>query len=485
MKALVLLIAALLGTTASAQYWRALGQGVVGPASVQTLYGDSVSDRLLAGGTFMWILNEQDTVLGMGQAAWNGSRWDSLATRIQPINGNNSAEQTYWFLRYEGHLYACGAFAFQTPGGNSNFNLARLDEDNQQWENLGCNIPHLSGIKTLVPKEPQSTLYATGYLGSADEFCGMAPANVFTYDGTAFHPWPPMELIPDNPTNYVGTIFDYKGYTYVTCSLRDPLGPGYVTFLRWNGTAWEHVPGWNTLSPIKDILIRDDILYVAGTFTQDDGGPGNLVAAFNGEEWNDMGGGLYYTWAPMSGSALDLEWFQGELWVCGYFNWAAGIAARSIAKWNGRQWCIPPGDFRWAYYSQSKLHQMAVWRDSLYVCGGILSVDWVPMKHVVQWLGGDEMEACSDSVGTGVPGHQMPQRISVASLPGEGRWELRFPQTGPWIVDVIDASGREVHRLQVQADAMDLDLSWAAGGMYIVHATHVDGTNCHVKLVKP
>jgi hypothetical protein len=324
----------------------------------------------------MWIKNDTDTVLGMGQAAWNGTRWDSLATRIQPISGNNSTAPTHWFLRFGGRLYACGFFGFQVPDGTWNNNLARLDETNQRWENLGCNIPFLTGITTLVPKEPDTTLYATGYLGYASEFCGYPPSCVFRYDGSAFHIWEPFNQIPDDEDNYVGTVFDFHGKTYMSCSLPDPTGPGFVSFIRWNGSSWEHVPGWNTLSPIKEILIHDDTLYVAGTFSLADGGPGNLVAAFDGENWSDMGGGLSYTWAPMSGAALDLEWWHGELWTCGLFNLAGGIPANSIAHWDGHRWCVPPGVFRQSNYNYlSTLEDMAVWRDSLYVCGSIAYID--------------------------------------------------------------------------------------------------------------
>ncbi|MBZ0206411.1 MAG: hypothetical protein K8H89_08805, partial [Flavobacteriales bacterium] len=179
-----------------------------------------------------------------------------------------------------------------------NKSFARLDESTMHWEALECTNPDIaSGLVTLVPKEPQNTLYATGYTGS---LCGYPESCVFRYDGSAFHIWEPFNQIPEGNDRYVGTVFDFQGKTYMTCSLPDPVdGSGWVSFIRWNGTAWEHVPGWNTLSPIKDISIRNDTLYVAGTFTMADGGPGNLVAAFNGEQWNNMGGGLYYDPVPM------------------------------------------------------------------------------------------------------------------------------------------------------------------------------------------
>ncbi len=229
-----------LGGFAHAQFWRPLGLGTVGVTEIQTLYGDSISDRLLAGGTFTWIQNVDDTVLGMGQAAWNGSRWDSVAHRIAP-----SVLPTFWFLRFQGELYACGAYLFYDNDGNVNLSFARLNDVTHYWEALECTNPFpQSGLVTIVPKVPDTTLYATGSTGSV---CGLPESCVFRYDGSAFHSWAPFDLIPPDNNNYVGMIFDYKGKTYLTGSVRDPLGPALMaTFLRWNGSSWEHVPGWNT-----------------------------------------------------------------------------------------------------------------------------------------------------------------------------------------------------------------------------------------------
>lgn len=480
----VALATTLIGVVAYAQYWKAVGRGTIGPTEVQTLYGDSVSDRLLAGGTFLHILNETDTVLAFGQAAWNGLRWDSLATRIQAYGGGEGAQQTYWFLRFQGQLFACGGFGFFDSLGQVNRGMARLNPVSHVWEPLQCVNPNFGGMETLVPKEPQNTLYATGYMGS---ICGFPESCVFRYDGSAFHVWEPFNQIPQGLNDaYVGTIFDFQGKTYMTCSLPDPVdGSGFVSFLRWNGTAWEHVPGWNTLSPIKEILIHNDTLYVAGTFSIADGGPGNLVAAFSNDQWSDMGGGLFYTPAPMSGAALDLEWFHGDLWACGLFNLAGGIPAHSIAHWDGHRWCVPPGDFRWIFNSQSKLLDMAVWRDSLYVCGGILTVDWDTMKQVVQWIGGDAVDDCS-TVGIGETTQPVPDgHLLITPLPGEDSWTVRFPHPGTWKLEVYDATGRFVKHIHTEGQAIEFNLASAAPGIYIVHTKDVHGSAWVRKIRNP
>jgi len=465
--------AALCGA-ANAQYWKAVGLGPVGPTEVQTLYGDSVSNRLLAGGTFLHILNENDTVLAFGQAAWNGTRWDSLATRIQGFEGGEGVQQTFWFLRFQGALYACGGFALQQSNGELTNNMARLDEQTERWEGLGCDIPSISGILTLVPKEPDTTLYATGYLGYDDEFCGYPPSCVFRYDGSAFHIWEPFNQIPYDADNYVGTVFDFHGKTYMSCSLPDPTGPGFVSFIRWNGSSWEHVPGWNTLSPIKEVLIHNDTLYVAGTFSLADGGPGNLVAAFDGENWSDMDGGLSYPPAPMSGAALDLEWFHGELWSSGVFSKAGNVNCTGIAHWNGHQWCVPPGEILHAngQYGEA-ITDMAVWRDSLYICGGFATIDGAPMRQVAQWIGGDATGDCST---VGIDEERAHNStLSVYPLTDPGRWTVHFPSNGIWTLSAFDVMGRSVGTWNSSGTQMVLDLTDRSQGIYLLRANSVAG----------
>ncbi len=135
-----------------------------------------------------------------------------------------------------------------------------------------------------------------------------------------------------------------------------------------------------------------------------------------------MGGGLFYNPVPMSGVVWDLEWFHGKLWACGQFDQAANLPAHSIAHWDGHRWCVPPGDFRWIFNSQSKLLDMAVWRDSLYVCGGILTVDWDTMKQVVQWIGGDAVDDCS----TDLDLRGMPVFRGLIGPMPEGRNIIRY-----------------------------------------------------------
>jgi hypothetical protein len=354
--------------------WKALGRGLtLGAHEVQTLFADTVSDRLLAGGTFLRIWNADDSVLCVGQAAWNGTRWDSLAHRIQPINSNVSANQTFWFQRFQGSLYSCGNYKFQTASGEWNESFARLNEAEQRWEALECINPSSSYLDQLVHKTPGAQhLYATGYRSSG--LCGYPVACVYRYDGSAFHVWEPWSQIPEYESNYVGYVFEFQGMTYVTGVFRDPHSSGFLFFARVNNGVWEPVPGWGNAYHIRDVLIRDDVLYVCGTFKESNGAPGNLVAAFDGTTWNNLGGGLSLQIMSGGSTAMRMKWHNGHLYVTGTFDRAGNLPLNGgLAIWNGSQWSGLPGAFHTWHPNVpdiAMLRDIAFWRDSLYICGG-------------------------------------------------------------------------------------------------------------------
>lgn len=449
-------------------YWKGLGRGPVGPTEVQTLFGDSASDRLLAGGTFLSIMNETDTVLGVGQAAWDGQRWDSIAHRVQPIGGG-SAQQTFWFLRFQDALYACGAYTFMTDQAVWNTAFARLNETTQRWEALECINPAMSALNTLVQKTPGATsMYATGY---SESLCGYPEACVYRYDGSAFHEWEPWSLIPGFSSNYVGYVFDFQGRTYMTGVFANPIGAGTRYFMRFNGTAWEEVPGWGNAYHIRDVLIHDDVLYVCGTFRQSTGAPGNMVAAFDGQNWSDMGGGLSLQAMPGGSSAKRMKWHRGHLYVGGVFDHAGGQALNGgLAIWNGSEWSGLPGAFRTPHPVDpdiAMLRDLAFWRDSLYVCGYFDQIDGAPVRGVAQYLG------ALPGGGTGMGASpQGGSALSCSTIDGGSTWVVALPDSHPWRLDILNALGQTVLTLPAARLSTTFSLPRAGPGVYYVHASH-------------
>ncbi len=410
-------------------------------------------------------------------AQWNGARWDSIGHRMHEISGN-AASQVYWFVRYNNALYTCGAFTFAVVPDTANGYFARLNETTQRWEALECINPVTSGLGGIVPRhDQQDNLYMTGFSSS---ICGYPEAAVFRYDGDGFHEWPPFQEIPYYANNYIGTVFEFQGYTYMSGSYRDPLSSGFCNLMRHNGSTWEYVPGWGSGSgAIKDVVIHNDVLYIVGAF-REPGTPGNGLAAFDGQNWLDFGTGLELAIAPGYTSVLTLQWFHDDLFVGGQFTTAGGIPANGLAKWNGTQWCSLPGFDQEPGPNPQSVPGMAVWRDSLYIVGAFTELEGQPFNRVAQWIGGDAVSGCSTPIS--VPefnGQQEPLSVWNST---ESTWTIQLPYEDLWSVSVFDATGNEIRSEQVTGKQGNVDLPDLAHGIYIVRATDHQGVPFTAKI---
>lgn len=475
------LLPVLLAPGAMAQYWKSLDGGVPdSPGTVYVIYGDSVWDRLLLGSTIKWIVHGTDTLLIRGTAQWNGTTWDSLPSPVEPCDGpgNGCGGGVFEFTRYNGELYVNGNFGFYTPDSLVNESFARWNEDSTRWEALECLSPFMNGILTFVPVPPQDTMYFTGYRGS---LCGYPESCVFQYDGSAFYPFAPFDDLPYYSGNYVGYVFKYLEQYYMTGLLTvDTVDVEFYGLMRYTGSAWEPVPGFETAAPIKDVLIHDGRLYLCGYFFTANGAPGNMVTMYDGTQWSDLGGGLLYD-LPSSGYgvALDLLEWNGDIYVAGQFNYAGGVPAENVARWNGSQWCGMGGHSITSGGDIGVAGSVTVWRDTLFMCGGFVTMDGDTMNNVAKWLG--VVENCSEPIA--VQEVEEPLVIHANLLDPEGVWSVVLTTDLEDAV-LVDALGRTVVGL-AQTNRRDLrvDLRANAPGIYAVICS--DGENSTaIKLVK-
>lgn len=465
---------------AHAQYWGPLGNGIPNIiGDVRVVYGDTIWDRLLTGSPASWIINGPDTLTIAGVAQWDGAVWDTLPSRLQSVQGSpqNGCAPVYGLFRYREELYANGYFGFTTPSGEYNYAIARWDTVSDTWEALECLNPN-NGMLTMLHVPPTDTMYFTGYRSS---ICGYPESCVFEYDGAGFYPFEPYFAWPGIPEDdYVGYVFRFQGELYMTGLLNSTVTGDFYGFLKYNGLSWDTVPGFSTSAPIKNVLIHDEKLYVCGYFFTNTGAPGNLVTVFDGQQWSDMGGGL--RWAlpnSTSGNAYDLHEWNGDIYVAGQFNYAGGVPAKNVARWNGHQWCgmggeyTPPG---------AQAFSVTDWRDTLYIAGGFTTIDGDTMNNVAKWLG--QVEYCSPSVGIEEAGIRTQVLIPIL-LDATGLWQLKVPE-GAQVLRLYNAQGRLVReeRLANQQTVL-IDLSGEPSGFYALSCTDSNGMVRHAKIFAP
>ena len=442
-------------------HWKALGRGPQ-QASVHSIMADTLADRLIVCGDFNYYMNEEDTIQCCSVAQWRGTRWDTLA---HPMVDDDQilCGEAWWLSRFNSRLYICGGGVLladgtlPAPGG-----FLQLNEQTLRWQPLICPNPYYSSLAIVAPRETagQPYIYLTG---EAWSLCGFPEACVFRYDGLSITQWEPWAQIPSSTSNVVNYMFEYRDKVYVGGIIANPVGPGFKTLLRHNGTNWEEVPGYNG-GLIKDISIYRDTLYFAGQFSVPGGVGGSGVAAFDGEQWFPLGDGLALPIAPQYASGHSLRWFHDELYVGGGFSHAGGIPANGFAKWNRRQWCSLPGFDVNSFDQPRKVNSMAVWRDSLYVEGMFTTLEGAPIRYLAQWIGGDAVTDCSSPVGIQEPASE--QVLRPSPNPTSGRFNIIGLPANAATVELHDATGHLV--LREKALGEEIDITGIASGLYCI-----------------
>lgn len=379
-------------------------------------------------------------------------------------------------MRYQGQLYANGSFILETSDSIANRYYARWDEGLQQWVALDCINPVVGGASTLKVSEDGSTMYSLGY---RNNFCGLPSACVFENTGDGFHSFAPWNAWPSTYNDYLGFVFKYQDMYYMSGLVTDSTTQDWYTFLRFNGSTWEPVPGWNTVGPIKDVLIYEGKLYVCGYFFTSEGAPGNMVAVYDGTSWSGLGTGLQYYPTPTTyGIAYDLLGWNGDVYVAGQFFYAGGVQANCVARWDGDRWCGLGGIF--AYGPQhGQASSLTVWRDSLYMAGAFHTIDGDSVFNVAKWLG--QVETCSEPMG--LPevlntNHSLTPRL----VDPDGVWMFDLPSNSGWAVTVFDAQGRRSFPDGTYSG--ELDLRELPHGVYLVMCTSRSGEVRSAKVVK-
>ncbi|MBK7382140.1 MAG: T9SS type A sorting domain-containing protein [Flavobacteriales bacterium] len=450
-----------------AQNWGLLGSGL--PPDPHTIYADTVSDKLLVGGRFRRVHNGNDSVDVMGVAAWDGQRWDSLANRLQTVDGDwqEWVSPIDRFRRYQGQLYASGSFGMMLTDTTFLHNNARLNEATMNWEPLECDF--LGGIWQMT-SEVDDTLYYTGYM---TQFCDTFPETCFVqYDGEHFHPFQPFYDLPYYSNNLGNIVVSFQGQFYMAGLFTvDTIDVEYYGIMRYTGSQWEPVPGFEAAAPIKQILVHDNKLYVSGYFRKYQGAPGNSIAVFDGTTWDDLGGGMLMDLDDPSylyPQVRDFLFHDGDLIAVGNFNFAGDTPARNIAKWTGDRWCSYGGFF------EQSIVSAAIWRDTLYVAGNFSTIDGVPYGYVARWDGGDYTESCSTPVG--LPEVAYERDLKVFPNPTADRVWVELPPDvqAAGRIRILDPLGRELYSFAMLGRSDSFDVHDLHSGSYFIQ--HISGS---------
>ncbi len=188
------------------------------------------------------------------------------------------------------------------------------------------------------------------------------------------------------------------------------------------------VPGCN--GPVRATLVHDGVLYVGGEFTTAGGVTVNGIAAWDGVAWSPLGSGVdgAQVYEDQYGERVEippqvdcLTFFDGQLIAGGSFTVAGGVAAASVARWDGAAWHPlaggMPEPLRYylfgslAYVFPPSVQTLAVWQDDLYAGGVFATAGDSTASAVARWDG-----SVWHPLGGGVGGRTPPRVLALAPL---------------------------------------------------------------------
>ncbi|MCF8374334.1 MAG: hypothetical protein K9H64_22115, partial [Bacteroidales bacterium] len=370
----------------TAQNWGGIG---VSFDSIQLptyycLYGDSVGNKLYIGERNIY----SNGVHYSGIITWDGAEISGLGDSITSLHQGSIysyGARVFEITRYKDEIYAGGFFLL--AGYDTVNSIARWD--GLDWKSVGKGVVlsttgEPAAVRCLY--EMEDTLYIGGSFdsiaGSNIECDGLAK-----WDGTN---WCNIEKIPtDDNLISINEMAEYKGELYVAGNFggwTDTLNE----IARWNGNQWLSVGGgikgdaW-----VDGLAVYKGYLYVGGFFYEQDGNAGSFIMRWDGEQWSDVGGGVSGNNPYANGQIHELHVFNGKLWAGGVFDYAGGVPAKYLAKWDGSKWCGMEDRFK------DRIYNLSSWGDSLYV---LATIEEDSVYYVAQWLGGDYVDTCSTPI---------------------------------------------------------------------------------------
>jgi hypothetical protein len=161
----------------------------------------------------------------------------------------------------------------------------------------------------------------------------------------------------------------------------------------WNGSSWSALGsgiGKDTSDSrwgvVYALAVFNGELYAGGIFDTAGGVLVNNIAKWNGSTWSVAGSGiLMNSFAEQTVSALAA--YNGSLYAGGSFDTAGGIAAHSIAQWNGSSWSDVGGGVRLSLGGSGLVHYLGVINNKLYAGGLFDTVGNAVGNNIATWDG--------------------------------------------------------------------------------------------------
>jgi hypothetical protein len=186
----------------------------------------------------------------------------------------------------------------------------------------------------------------------------------------------------DALTTYDGQLVAAGGFT-----LAGGVAASHIA--SWNGSSWQAFPGagvWSTSGGFEATALGSygGRLVVGGWFDRAGGVAVNNIATWDGTSWGTLGAGV-------AGAGGNSAWVKcliesgGQLFVGGIFEFAGGVAANGVARWDGSAWHALGSGMGWG--NRPSVNALAVYNSELIAGGEFTSAGGASISGVARWDG--------------------------------------------------------------------------------------------------
>jgi len=433
---------------------------------VLELYPDTLKDRLYIGGQFLTV--NGDTVGNI--VSYDGIHLHNVINGINDCWNAGGCDGVASIIRYREEIVASLVRSGSYDSVPQVIGIGSWD--GEQWNSLdgGIALEYLDGFSQFIPATAydfcvyDDTLYVAGYLPIIDS---LPAEGVGAWDGNNWHTFNLFEGIPTDAI-LATSVAKYQGNLYLGGNIILTInGETLNDLIMYDGTTWQKVgdgliDGWTNM---HDMEVFQDKLYVAGYFTQADGNPGNSIMSWDGEQWDDLGGGVCGY-----GIIDDLFVYKDKLYVAGLFDCIGGIEAHNVAVWDGAKWCsIGNSTFNRA------VNTIAVWRDTVYAGGQFYEIDGEPVRFLARYVGDAGQQNCS-VVSVAEPGLASGAALSISPNPAHTRMTVSVSGAGKVLrYEVFDLLGRVFWFCDACSEKEEIVVSDWPAGSYVVRAVGAGG----------
>lgn len=447
----------------NAQDWQQIGHFFENDNTVYELFTDSTENLLYFGGKVDSIEYMLTNI-----AVYNGKQIKSLKVDINDC-WNLGCTGVFTIGKYKDEIYA----SIVRSTDDSNQTLTGIGRWNgQQWNSVGAGVkdypdkPWPSAIMDF--QVWNDTLFIAGWLNYVDD----KPASaVAAWDGEHWMTFGYPNTFA-NSVPLANAVSVYKSKIYVGGNLFfEKDGQTYYDLVVFDGQTWMPLgTGIHGQSSILDLEVFNGKLYVAGTFSQSSGNAGNNIMTWDGEYWDDLGGGAIanngYAWVTKM--VVD----KGKLYVVGKFDEIGGIPAKNIAVWDGKNWCaIGHSEFDFPPVG------IAVFQDTVFVGGGFDTIDNQVIRRFAKFTATPASQLCAN-VATSYLENQK-EELTITPTPANQTIQITIPAGAkPIEMQVFNVLGQMVYQAQrkpLSDSVITLDIGHWMSGLYFVEVRAGDG----------